>query len=488
MNTLHEIIHIDKASDTPVYLQITNSVICNIRRGKLRRGTKLPGARELSETLKIHRKTLQNAYDELMAQGWVEIVPRIGTFVANKLPDVNPIGLLTSTKLNSYPEKTLFSIDEKNLVRFSMTNYQGSKNIILDNGFPDIRLAPTELLLREYRSLAKLQSFKQYLKYGSPRGSAHLLEMLSIFLTDTRGLPITSNNLLITRGAQMGIYLTTKLLIRPNDQVIVGQPGYNNASLTFLQAGAILNNVPVDEYGLDVDAIDALCQKKKIRMVYVISHHHYPTSVTLCPERRIRLLELAARYKFAIIEDDYDYDFHYHSTPVLPMASLDYHGNVIYIGTLTKTLAPAIRLGFIIAPENFIDAVAHLRRSIDWQGDSMMEAAIAELYKNGTIGRHIKKVVKMYHERRDHFCELLTNKLGDHVSFKIPDGGMSVWVKFIGTDLKLIAERAATNGLTMSNGCVYNSDNINYNATRLGFASLNFKEQDKAIDILAKSI
>ncbi|NOU20029.1 MAG: PLP-dependent aminotransferase family protein [Bacteroidales bacterium] len=401
---------------------------------------------------------------------------------------ISPIELPTSGKLNGYQKKTLFSIDEKNLVHFPLSNYQESKNLVFDNGFPDIRLAPTELLLREFRSLARLQTFKQYLKYGSPKGSAYLLEMLSTFLTDTRGLPVTSSNLMITKGAQMGIYLTTKLLIKPYDHVIVGEPGYFAASLTFQQAGAVINRVPVDASGISVDAIEALCLKKEIRLVYVIPHHHFPTTVTLSPERRIRLLELAVRYKFAIVEDDYDFDFHYNSSPVLPMASLDYHGNVIYIGTLTKTLVPSIRLGFMVAPENFIDAVAHIRRSIDWQGDSMMEASIAELYKNGTIGRHIKKVVKLYHERRDYFCTQLNDKIGDRVSFKVPDGGMAVWVNFNDCDLKTISEKAAGKGLTVSNGSIYNTGTINYNAARLGFASLNFKEQEDAISVLSKSI
>src|SRR5690606_23966695 len=140
----------------------------------------------------------------------------------------------------------------------------------------------------------------------------------------------------------------------------------------FRQLGASVNYVPVNEGGIDVEAIEKLCREKSIRFIYVISHHHNPTTVTLIPERRIKLLELAAEYRFAIIEDDYDYDFHYTSTPMMPMASLDKQGSVIYIGTLTKTLAPSIRIGFMIAPQNFIRAAVYLRKSIDVQGDSLM--------------------------------------------------------------------------------------------------------------------
>jgi GntR family transcriptional regulator/MocR family aminotransferase len=286
----------------------------------------------------------------------------------------------------------------------------------------------------------------------------------------------------------MGIFLTTRLLLKPGDNVIVGEPGYFAVNLTFQQAGAVINRVPVDEFGIDVDAIASLCIKKEIRLLYVIPHHHYPTTSTLIPERRIRLLELAVQYKFAIIEDDYDYDFHYNSSPMLPMASLDNHGNVIYIGTLTKTLVPAIRIGFMVAPENFINSVSNLRRAIDWQGDTLMEVAIAQLYKNGIIERHIKKAVKLYHERRDYFCRQLKDRIGEYISFKVPDGGMAVWTKFNGVDLKLITEKAAKKGLAMNNSELFNTGTKDYNATRLGFASLSLKEQDWVIEILKDSI
>ena len=219
-------------------------------------------------------------------------------------------------------------------------------------------------------------------------------------------------------------------------------------------------------------------------MVYVIPHHHQPTTVTLSPDRRIRLLELAAKYRFAIIEDDYDYDFQYAGRPMMPMASLDSTGNVIYIGALTKSLAPAIRVGFIVAPEQFIRAATWLRKSIDTQGDSLIENAIAQLYKDGTIARHIKKSVKLYKERRDNFCDLLKTELGRHISFTIPEGGMSVWTTFLKSNLPVVAAKAFKKGLIISDGTDYDTEKTKYNSVGLGFASLNFKEQEKAIEIL----
>ncbi|MXV51174.1 aminotransferase class I/II-fold pyridoxal phosphate-dependent enzyme [Pedobacter sp. HMF7647] len=141
----------------------------------------------------------------------------------------------------------------------------------------------------------------------------------------------------------MALYLCSQVLISKNDVVIAGDPGYNGANEVFEQAGASLELVPVDEFGIDLNAIEAICKMKKVRLVYVIPHHHQPTTVTLCADRRMRLLELAKKYRFAIIEDDYD--FHYACSPVLPLASADYYGNVIYVGSLGKIIAPGIRIG-----------------------------------------------------------------------------------------------------------------------------------------------
>src|SRR5262249_40549007 len=155
----------------------------------------------------------------------------------------------------------------------------------------------------------------------------------------------------------------------------------------------------------------------------------------------------SVKHRFAIIEDDYDYDFHYSSKPMMPMASLDGQGTVIYIGTLTKTLAPAIRIGFMVAPGSFIRHATSLRKSLDTQGDSLIENAIAGLYKDGVITRHIKKSVKLYKERRDHLCKLLQQELGREVAFSIPEGGMSVWTKFLRTDLAKLSRAAYDRGL-----------------------------------------
>jgi len=469
----------------PVYLQIANAFIMSIRKGHLQAGQQLPGTRELAQILGLHRKTVVAAFNELLAQGWITMIPRKGSFVATSLPEVKALRLKKEETTAAFPDKTIFPIRAIGVDVPAWTDNRTGSKLVIDEGLPDTRLAPVTLLLREMRSLASSGVFRKYYQYGSPRGAEDLCETMAGFLHETRGLPITSDHVMITQGAQMGIFLAGSVLIQPGDHVIVGEPGYFATTHSFRQMGAVINRVPVDEQGMNVDAVEALCRRKKIRVVYVIPHHHYPTTVTLVPERRIRLLQLAAKYRFAIIEDDYDYDFHYNSNPILPLASLDHQGHVIYIGTLTKTLAPAIRVGFLVAPKNFIEAATGVRRFVDRQGDTVLEMAIARLYRNGTIARHIRKSVKVYQERRDHFASLLEQKLGDRISFRIPDGGMSIWTKFHAGLLSSIAARAAQKGLKISDGSIYNTPTRQYNSCRLGFASLDLKEQEKAIGLLA---
>ncbi len=485
---LKELITVNPDLKTPVYIQICNAFIQNIQLGRLRRGARLPGSREVASMLGINRMTMVAAYYELQAQGWIQMIPRKGTFVKEDLPELHPRRIPSSLDKFTIPDTTSFSFDEKRIVPIETSDFPRPDKIIINDGFPDPRLAPIEDLTRCMRSLSKFAAQRKYLMYGGASGTDLFRETLARFLSDTRGLPISKHNVLSTRGAQMGIYLACRVITKPGDDIIVGEPGYTGANLTFLQLGLKLNRIPVDKDGLSVDLVERICKKKKIKIVYVIPHHHHPTTVTLTPERRIRLLHLAIKYKFAIIEDDYDYDFHYASRPMMPMASLDRNGSVIYIGTLTKTFAPSVRIGFMIAPEKFVRFATYIRKAVDTQGDSLLENAIAELYKEGVIGSHIKKSVKIYKERRDHFCHLLHSQLGEKISFRIPDGGMSVWTAFPGVNLEKVSSKSYEKGLIIKDGKEFDTGRKKYNSIRMGFASLDLREQTKAIDILKSAI
>jgi GntR family transcriptional regulator/MocR family aminotransferase len=482
------LISIDKKAPTPIYQQIANHLVTHIREGIIQPGASLPGSRELARLLEVHRKTIVAAYEELNAQDWIETIPRKGVRVSPQLPEIKPRTFKAATNIPAYAGNTGFHFNTK-IPLPSSAPWFAKQNLVIDDGFPDVRLAPIDNLLREYRNIATGRLARRIMTSNDLAGTDSLRDVLVGYLSDTRGMNMQSDNIMITRGAQMAIYLAAGLLIQPGDNVLVGEPNYFMANAIFKQLGAQLITVPVDEQGINIEQVEAVLKKKKIKMLYIIPHHHHPTTVSLAPERRMRLLEIIRKYKLAVLEDDYDYSFHYSSAPVLPLASTNHEGCVVYIGSATKLLAPSIRIGFMVAPKPFIDQAAKWRRLIDIRGDNIMETALANLIRNGDIGRHIKKSNKIYHQRRDMLCDMLQEKLKAVVTFRKPAGGMAVWAQFNKRfPLSAIAAKAAGMGLFMNDGSYFNTPKINYNAIRFGFASLNESEMERIFEILLKTI
>lgn len=480
------LIQIDRKASVTLYIQVCNQFISLITNGTLRPADPLPSSRILSALIGINRHTVRLAYDELISQGWAEPIERKGIFVLSKLPVLSKTKLPETGKSTGPREAFTWTNKFENAVPGE--NLQKT-SLAIDDGFPDVRLAPVDLLMREYRSLSRKHYGKNFLKYGSTKGSEHLRAAISDYLSQTRGLVVSPENILITKGSQMGIYLASQLMLDHSDNIAVGVSNYKTADDTFRHAGANLLRIPVDHNGMDVDYLEKVLQQKKIKAVYIIPHHHCPTTVTTSVERRLKLLDLARAHRFAIIEDDYDFDFHYDNKPYLPLASIDHNQNVIYIGSISKTFAPALRIGFMIGSPAFIDAAASLRLLIDRQGDTLLEEAFAVMYNNGEMERHFRKSLRIYKQRRNSLCDILKSDFNSDLKFKIPEGGLAVWTIF---DPKIIltkmAADASKNGLYIGDGSFNHNEVFSANAMRLGFASLEEKEMVEALRILKKVI
>lgn len=478
--------NLDRKSKQPLYLQLSNRFIALIKDRKLLPETKLPSSRFLAKSLNVHRKTVVACYEELLLQGWVESVAKKGTFVNANLPELKALD---------------FTLDSKEKVNNTGFNFYKNENLArkipkfndnfmyINDGISDARLTPTDDIARIYRRICSRKHIYKDMSYGSLFGNEKLRKTLETYLNNTRGLSVSYEQILITRGSQMGIYLVSKLLLKKEDLMVIGETNYTSADSTFLEREAILQRVSVDENGLVTQEIEKICKSKKIKAVYVTSHHHHPTTVTLSAERRIHLLNLAKTYNFAIIEDDYDYDFNYNHSPILPLASHDVNGNVIYIGSVCKTVAPVFRIGYLIAPKSFVAAAANMRRFIDRQGDALLELTFEEFIKNGDLDRHIKKVMKVYKERRDLFCDLLQKHFTNIFDFEIPKGGMAVWLKLNKNySWKTITEIAIKHQLEIGEWQRYDSAQTGHNAIRIGFATYNEDEIFELINRLKKTI
>jgi GntR family transcriptional regulator/MocR family aminotransferase len=324
------------------------------------------------------------------------------------------------------------------------------------------------------------------LGYGDPRGHLRLRRALASMLVATRGLRIGADDVLATRGSQMGLELISRVLGGPGAVVAVEALGYRPAWRALAATGAELVPVSVDAEGLVVAELERVAERRPLRAVYVTPHHQYPTTATLSASRRLALLELGRRKRFAIIEGDYDHEFNYQGRPVLPLASADDAGVVVYLGTLSKILAPGLRLGYLVAPAQVLERCVVERQRIDRQGDLVTECAVAELLEEGELQRHVRRVRRIYQSRRDALVEALQRHLPGRLSAEPPPGGMALWARAEGVDVERWAERAAAHGLGLYTARWFAFDGQPRPFIRLGFAVRSAEEMAQAIERLAR--
>lgn len=456
-------IEISKTANKAVYLQIADAIIEAIKSGKLKSGDALPGGRRLAENLKVNRNTVIESLEILIAEGWLISRERKGTFVSEKFR--------LSEQARLHPLKPV------------------AAPIYFDDGFPDTRLAPMKELSRVYRQLLNRNSRWQVLRYNSGLGDEELRAAAAQMLNFNRSMNVLPSQVCVTRGSQMAIYLSAQCLIENGDVVFVENPGYKSAWQAFSHAGARLIPVRVDNEGIDVDEMKQLLgQYSNVRAVYLTPHHQFPTTVTLSLARRLRLIELSNRYGFTIIEDDYDNEFQFDQRNLMPVCSFENAYNYVYLGTLSKMVAPVLRMGFLVGKADFIQKAGALRKIIDIHGDSIMEQAILQLIKSGDIRRHMKRAIATYRVKRDLFEGLLMHHLRDKVEFNKPDGGLAFWVKpRKKIDLFELNKVLLNKGVRINTPDEFSFEKHIY-GIRMGFASLSESQMEEGLISMSKLI
>jgi GntR family transcriptional regulator/MocR family aminotransferase len=475
---------LDARKDVPLFLQVAEAVLADVRCGRLLPGTRLPGSRTLAAALHIHRNTVLAGYGELAAQGWIETTRAGGTFIARELPA--PLERDKGTPRGA--RRTRAGYDVAAPLDLPCPPAWPKGTLVLAKGAPDPRLVPVAALTRAYRrALARHGS--TLLGYGDPRGHLRLRTALSEMLSTTRGIPVGANDVVVTRGSQMALDLIARALLQPGDAVAVEALGNRAAWTAFRLAGAEVLPVPVDAAGLDVTALSQLAQRRRIRAVYVTPHHQFPTTSVMPATRRMQLLQLARSLRMAVIEDDYDHDFHYEGRPVLPLASRDEGGVVVYVGTLSKVLAPGLRMGYLLAPGSLLERIRTLRQVADLQGDLAHECAVAELFEDGDLMRHVRRMRRVYRGRRDALVEALRRRLAGAVQFNVPAGGMALWAEVSqDVDVEAWATRALSHGVAFAGGRMYDFAGAPRQAMRLGFSPLDDGELDEAVKRMAQAL
>jgi len=469
------VFELDEESGHPVFLQLSHAIIAAIECGRLKPGQRLPGTRTLASTLKLHRNTIDAAYHEATMQGWLVTEAARGTFVAGDLPieagawrSLSPSPVVGSAKTSP-------AMAEREILRFS-------------DGAPDARLLPIAELGRALRRSLSRPDFLSAGGYGDTRGVSALREAVCEHLASERGMAVATDDLIVTRGSQMALFLASIAVLSPGEAIAVEEPGYPLAIAAFRAAGAAMVPIPVDADGLSLSHLDDAIQRTLgLRAIYVTPHHQYPTTVTMNAARRIGLIDIARRHGLTIIEDDYDHEYRFDGKPVLPLAvRAGSDVELIYVGSLSKVLAPGIRLGYAAGPKGIIRQMADKRQAIDRQGDMPIEHAVAMLLHDGDLGRHARKTRRIYHTRRDHLAALLTDQFGDRLSFTVPAGGLALWVRLAaGLDAELWSEAAQRLGLAVTPATQLCLDTAAApQAFRLGFANLSEDEIERGVHLL----
>lgn len=469
----------------PLYLQAAGSVVQAIREGRVARGVALPGVRELAERLGVHRNTALAALRELEAQGWVEARPRAGFFVVDELPEA-PLPL---------PAQHARPLAEAQLGFDLPTRLQpvtDAKNLVMDlsDGVADARLAPADALARAYQRALRLKG-PQLLSSGEFKGSKRLREGLAAHLAQQRALRLDPEQLLVMRSTSMAVSLVAQALLGPGGgQVALENPCNPIIRDTLKQvSAAAIHALPVDGQGLQVEALESLLAETRLQLLVLTPQCHFPTGAVLSPERRARVLELAHQHRFAILEVDSEFDF-VGSASAAPLAAQDNTGQVLYVGSLSRVFAPALRLGYLAVPAPLADGFAKARQRLDWQGDTVLEWAVSELILDGELDRHLRRVRKAAQERREALEDALRHGLSERVRFEPGRGAMALWLEGVGKmedplRFEMWIKACALKGLKLRPGAYFDAEGRPAAATRLGFTAFRPEELQQAVALMA---
>ncbi|MCG8383089.1 MAG: PLP-dependent aminotransferase family protein [Gammaproteobacteria bacterium] len=427
----------------PLHKQLYEAVREAILNGKFPAGAQLPSSRIFAQTLAVSRNTVVSAFDQLQAEGYIESRVGAGSFVTSTTPEsqlhasrTTPLPALTMTSRLSRRGQRLAS---------SSPRQAGEAFNAFAPGTPELKQFPRQVWAR---LLSRHARDTRLLSYSASAGYAPLRETLADYLQACRAVQCTSKQVLITCGAQQALDLCSRLLIDEGDPVWIEEPGYPGARGALLAAGAQLIPVPVDHEGICIDAIRGRAPRP--RLIYISPSHQYPSGTTLSLQRRLQLLEFAHQERAWIIEDDYDSEFRYHGRPLASIQGLAANANVIYIGTLSKVLVPAIRLGYMVVPKNLIAAFEKARSFVDTHPPTVTQAALDDFIREGYFASHIRRMRNLYATRQAILSRALKQHLHEILTHTPRETGMHL-TAYAKTPLddQAIAAQAAQIGLQL---------------------------------------
>lgn len=436
---------LDRGSATPLFRQLYAHVKDAILDGSLGASVRLPATRGLCGQLGVSRQTVQAAYEQLMAEGYLDGAVGKGTFVSAALPPaaMAPSGAAHATQ----PLRPLSSRGAALAAGMARVRHHDGPLCAFRVSMPGLDLFPfatwRKLEAHHWRhSTARLG----YSDDGA--GFLPLRELLCAYLKASRGVRCSPAQIVITAGSQQALYLLAQLLLAPGDAVWVESPGYQGAVAPFAVAGARVCPVPVDAEGMDVAC--AAAQYPDAKLVFATPSHQLPLGTTMSLRRRLALLRWAERQRAWIVEDDYDSEYRYTGPPLASLQSLDRSDCVLYVGTLSKVMFPGLRLGYVVAPPELAAALARAKAVVDRHSPVVAQAALADFISQGHFARHIRRTREAYGERREALLDALQARLAGRLRCGPSDAGLDLCVHFTGGDDEdAVAQRAREAGIDL---------------------------------------
>ncbi len=474
-------LRVDKKSGEAAHRQVYRQLRVAILAGQLPPGARLPSSRTLAATAGVARVTIDRAVEQLAAEGFVVSRVGAGTFVNDALPaaaDDDGRRPVFRPALTPWGERTLA------LHQTDETTADGPRPEIdfgfgrsFAGGFPyDV----WRRLLGRYLSTDDAMLSR----YGSAAGFYPLRRAIADYLGRARGVRCGAEDVVIVSGAQQAIDILARLLLAPGDEVLVETPGYRDAFALFRLHQARLVGVPVDEFGLPPDRLPAA----RARLAFVTPSHQFPKGGTMPLARRLALLAWARERSAVIIEDDYDGDLRYEGGSLAALQGLDEDGRVVYLGTFSKVLFPALRLGYLVLPQALIAPFVQAKDLVDRGAPTLTQAAVADFLAEGHFERHLRQLRHLYGEKRRVLTRALDGTLGDRVHYSPVAAGLHVMLfAEAGVDEAWLVGEAAARGVRVYAGAPYHLERPAPPSIMLGFSGLEEAEIVEGVRRLAEA-
>lgn len=453
-----------KENDTPKYVQVVQHIKKLIEGNMITDGEKLPPIRDMASILNVNRITIVNAYKKLEGEGYA--VQKIGSGTYAKRKEI----VLNFRR--RYGDVIRKSLDDKSLNYIDFTGESISSELFHIDIFKNII---DEVLERDgVKALVNQEAL----------GYEGLRKTIDDFFWNGN---VGSDNVLIVSGAQQGIDIVSKALINVNDNIVVEKPTYGGALTVFKWRRANIFEVPIEEDGMDLDLLEKLVKKNKIKCVYIMSYFQNPTGISYSLEKKKRLLNMAEIYDFYIIEDDYLSELIYNDMEYKSFKSMDINDRVIYIKSFSKVFLPGIRLGYLISPRVFRENIQNSKVSTDIATSSLMQRVLELYVCNGLWKGYISNLNKFYKEKYEIIANQLKIKLYNKAEIIYPNGGLYFYIKILNDNIDCIKlfYKCRENALLITPGVLfYLNPEEGKNYFRIGFSQVKDEDIEKGIDIL----